>query len=80
MAQLVTIGITAFNAVPTIERAVRSALAQSWRPIEIVVMDDCSSDATPEILASLSSQTSGNKIIPERDESGSVRRTKPDIG
>jgi glycosyltransferase involved in cell wall biosynthesis len=56
MAQLVTIGITAFNAVPTIERAVRSALAQSWRPIEILVMDDCSSDATPEILASLAAK------------------------
>src|SRR6476646_8608985 len=56
MAQLVTIGITAFNAVPTIERAVHSALAQSWRPIEILVMDDCSSDATPEILASLAAK------------------------
>src|SRR5262245_15027814 len=56
MSQLVTIGITAFNAVPTIERAVRSALAQSWRPIEIVVVDDCSDDATLELLASLAAR------------------------
>src|SRR5262245_33193859 len=53
MAKLVTIGITAFNAAPTIERAVRSALAQSWRPVEILVVDDGSKDATPEILAKL---------------------------
>jgi glycosyltransferase involved in cell wall biosynthesis len=53
MAELITIGITAFNAAPTIERAVRSALAQTWQPIEIVVVDDFSSDTTPEILASL---------------------------
>lgn len=52
-APLVTIGITAFNAEGTVERAVRSALAQSWRPIEIVLVDDCSIDETPEILARL---------------------------
>lgn len=53
MPQLVTIGITAFNAEMTIERAVRSGLAQTWRPIEIVVVDDGSLDATPDILATL---------------------------
>jgi glycosyltransferase involved in cell wall biosynthesis len=53
MTQLVTIGITAFNAAPTIERALRSALAQSWSPIEVVVVDDCSYDATATILAAL---------------------------
>jgi glycosyltransferase involved in cell wall biosynthesis len=53
MVELVTIGITAFNAASTIERAVRSALAQSWRPVEILIVDDGSEDATPEILAEL---------------------------
>lgn len=53
MAEFVTIGITAFNAAPTIERAVRSALGQSWRRAEILIVDDCSEDATPEILAEL---------------------------
>ena len=56
MGQLVTIGVTAFNAAPTIERALRSALAQSWRPIEIVVVDDCSDDPTPQILAALAAR------------------------
>jgi glycosyltransferase involved in cell wall biosynthesis len=53
MVELVTIGITAFNAASTIERAVRSALVQSWRPIEIVIVDDCSEDDTPDILTKL---------------------------
>lgn len=52
-APLVTIGITAYNAAKTIEHAVRSALEQRWRPIEIVVVDDCSHDATPKILAKI---------------------------
>jgi glycosyltransferase involved in cell wall biosynthesis len=48
---LITCGFTAFNAAGTIERALLSALAQNHRPIEIVVVDDCSDDTTPEILA-----------------------------
>ena len=50
---LVTIGITAYNAAETIEKAVRSALSQTWRPIEIVVVDDCSTDGTWEVLTRL---------------------------
>ncbi len=43
---LVTIGITAFNAADSVGRAVASALAQDWRPIEIVMLDDASTDGT----------------------------------
>jgi glycosyltransferase involved in cell wall biosynthesis len=50
MRPLVTIGLTCFNAADSVERALNSALAQTWRPIEIVAVDDCSTDATREIL------------------------------
>ena len=50
---LVTIGVTAYNAADTIERAIFSALEQSWRPIEIVVVDDQSTDSTFLILQEL---------------------------
>lgn len=53
---LITIGITAYNAAATIERALYSALAQTWRPIEIVAVDDCSTDGTKEILDRLAAQ------------------------
>jgi glycosyltransferase involved in cell wall biosynthesis len=49
-APLVTIGLTTYNAVATVERALASALAQTWRPIEIVAVDDCSNDGTRELL------------------------------
>lgn len=42
----VTIGITCFNAEDTIADAIRSALAQSYAPKEIIVYDDCSTDAS----------------------------------
>lgn len=47
---LVTIGITAFNCAETIERAIDSALDQTWPNIEVVVVDDGSTDGTREIL------------------------------
>ncbi len=43
---LVTIGISCFNAVDTIERAIRSAAAQDWPNTEIVVVDDASTDGS----------------------------------
>lgn len=52
-APLITIGLTTYNAEDTAARAVHSALAQSWRPIEIVAVDDCSTDGTFGILQEL---------------------------
>jgi len=50
---LVTCGITSYNAASSIERAIRSAFGQTWRRIEVVVVDDCSTDETPDILNGL---------------------------
>lgn len=50
---LITIGITAYNAAATVGRAVASALAQQWRPLEIVIVDDCSTDGTYALLEDL---------------------------
>ncbi len=47
---LVSILIPAYNAEKTIAETLESALAQTWRRTEIVVADDGSTDATPEIL------------------------------
>lgn len=67
---LVTLGITAFNAEQTIADAVRSALAQSWRPIEIIVVDDASTDRTPEILTALAAGQTGIRIIRQETNKG----------
>jgi glycosyltransferase involved in cell wall biosynthesis len=50
---LITIGVTTFNAEKTIKSAVGSAAFQTWPNIEIVCVDDCSSDSTLQILADL---------------------------
>jgi glycosyltransferase involved in cell wall biosynthesis len=50
---LVTIGITCHNAADTITRAVGSALAQDWPNAEIIVVDDCSTDGSWQVLEAL---------------------------
>jgi glycosyltransferase involved in cell wall biosynthesis len=50
---LVTILIPAFNAEKTIERALRSVLAQRIESFEIVVVNDASNDGTVAVIESL---------------------------
>jgi glycosyltransferase involved in cell wall biosynthesis len=53
MAPLITIGITSFNAERHIAGAISSAIAQTWDPLEIVVVDDGSSDQTVELVETI---------------------------
>lgn len=53
MSSLVSIIIPAYNASPYIEQTVRSALNQTYRDIEIIVMNDGSKDNTGEIVERL---------------------------
>jgi glycosyltransferase involved in cell wall biosynthesis len=45
--------MTAHNAAAYVETAVRSILEQSYRNLELVVVDDASTDGTPNILEEL---------------------------
>lgn len=47
---LVTIAILTWNRLSEVERAVRSALAQTYKPIEVLVVDSASSDGTADAL------------------------------
>lgn len=54
---LVSIIVPVYNRPVMIEEAVRSALAQTYRPIEILIVDDESNDGkTPAVLAALAAE------------------------
>lgn len=53
---LITIGVTCFNSEATIERAIQSARAQDWLNFEIVIVDDCSTDGSLEIIRNIQSK------------------------
>lgn len=60
---LVSICIPARNEEYVIERCVKSALDQNYNNFEVLVLDDNSTDNTPDILANLSKQYSSLKIL-----------------
>ena len=51
---LVSVIMPAFNAAATLPTAVESVLAQSMGELELIVCDDASTDATAELLATIS--------------------------
>mgnify|MGYP000630867450 CR=1 FL=1 len=74
---LVTVGITAFDAVDSIKEAVSSAISQTWRPIEIVIVDDCSNDGTWELLQQLALDHNEIRLFRNnRNEGVAVSRNK----
>ncbi len=51
MADLVSVVIPARDAEPYLSRAIDSALAQTYSPLEVIVVDDGSRDATYEVAS-----------------------------
>lgn len=51
MAPLVSVVIPAYNSGPHLSATIESVLAQPHRPLELIIVDDGSTDGTPETLA-----------------------------
>ncbi len=69
---LVSILIPAYNASRTIAETLHSALAQTWEPKEIIVVDDGSTDATPAILKEFESR--GVRSVRQENQGAAVAR------
>jgi len=50
-APCVSVAISTWNRAHLVGRAIRSALAQTFEDFELLIVDDGSTDATPEVLA-----------------------------
>jgi len=75
--ELVTIGITCYNAENTIDRAIYSALSQSWPKIEIIIVDDCSVDSSVGIIEEMIVGHRNIRLLKHKDNMGraSARNT-----
>jgi len=61
--ELVSVVMPAFNAERFVDRAIQSALQQTEACIEIIVVDDCSSDATPSIVAGIAATDTRVRLL-----------------
>lgn len=60
---LISVVMTAFNTGVLIEEAVRSILEQSWKNLELIVVDDCSTDDTRERLERMARRDSRLQVL-----------------
>lgn len=63
MSQTISVVIPAYNAKSTIERCVKSVLNQSYENLEVIVVNDGSSDSTETICEKMASCDSRLKVI-----------------
>ena len=68
MAELVSVIIPCYNVAPYLKECLDSVLAQTYEPLEIVCVDNNSSDNTKEVLDQL--RDSHNLIIDEEKNPG----------
>lgn len=71
-AELLSVVMTAYNIEVYIERGVRSVCGQTYRNLEIIVVDDGSTDATGEILDRLAKTDARIRII-HQENAGPAR-------
>jgi glycosyltransferase involved in cell wall biosynthesis len=73
---LVSVVVPAFNAVPNIRRTLNSVLAQTYQEIEIIVVDDGSSDTTSATVEEFVARDARFHLIRQRNAGvGAARNT-----
>jgi succinoglycan biosynthesis protein ExoO len=60
---LVSVIVAAFDAEAFIDRALRSALDQDGAPVEVLVIDDCSTDGTANVVEAWSREDARVRLI-----------------
>ena len=74
-APLVTVIMTAYQARDYVEQAVRSVMAQTVTDWELIVIDDCSGDDTPEMIRALAGEDRRIRLVCNEENMG-VARTR----
>ncbi len=75
---MISIAVPAYNAARYIDQMIESILAQSYSDWELIVVDDCSTDATVFIVLGYSKQHSNIRVIKRESNSGGCRRPRFD--
>ncbi|MCT1403456.1 glycosyltransferase [Paenibacillus sp. p3-SID867] len=66
----VSVIMPVFNSESVLGTAIRSILEQTWKNIELIVIDDCSSDGTREIVQQFASRDNRITLLSTKSNSG----------
>lgn len=72
---VVSVLVAAYNAERWVERAIFSLTRQTLRDIEVIIIDDCSTDGTLPLVRSLSARDGRIKVI-ARTENGGIAKAR----
>ncbi|MEU9136874.1 glycosyltransferase [Streptomyces sp. NPDC048404] len=68
----VTVVIPAYNAATTIGKALQSAVNQTYELVEVIVVDDASTDGTIEVVANFAGHNPRVRVLRRKENSGGV--------
>ncbi|WP_448316110.1 bifunctional glycosyltransferase/CDP-glycerol:glycerophosphate glycerophosphotransferase [Streptomyces sp. CO7] len=68
----VTVVIPAYNAATTIGKALQSALNQTYELVEVLVVDDASTDSTLEVVGNFAGNDNRVRVLNRTENSGGV--------
>ncbi|HHY2936224.1 TPA: glycosyltransferase family 2 protein [Enterobacter roggenkampii] len=73
MNELISVIITTYNREALLERAIRSVIAQTYPAVELVIVDDCSNEKTPQLIERMRAECEARFVhfIYERNEKNS---------
>ena len=72
-SELISVILPVYNCGQLIESSVSSVLAQTYRNLELIIVDDASDDNTSEICHSLAEKDDRIKVITNTNNSGALK-------
>lgn len=77
MEELITVVMSAYNVQDTVEKAINSVLMQSYENLELIVVDDASTDNTKELIQKLVEKDSRVHLVEKaaNEGAGMARRS-----
>ncbi len=72
MQQLVSVIMPVYNSADYLHEAVNSVLSQSYDPVELIIVDDASTDNSGQILTEISQRVPGLRVVRLNENKGAA--------
>ena len=73
---MISVIIPAYNVAPLLERCYQSIQTQTYKDFEVILIDDGSTDQTPEICEELAKNNANTRVVHQKNSGVSAARNK----